>query len=84
MWVNKTVQEIEIVMIKEEEVVEDHNQEVSLEEEEEVIVARGTMTIAPTERTTPIARTMTMMMGTTHPNPRSSVLPRMSRVEQKN
>ena len=70
------VQKTEIVTIKEAEVVRDHNQVISLEAEEEAIIARRT-TIILTERMTPIARTMITMMGTAHPNPRSSVLPRI-------
>ena len=69
--------------IKEEEVVEDHNQEISLEAEEEVIITKGTIKITPTEKMMPIARMMIMTMGTTHPNPRSSILPRVSNAEQK-
>ena len=61
MWVNKMVQEMEVVTIKEEEVVEDHNQEIPLEAEEEAIIAEGTM-IAPIERTMPIARTTMITM----------------------
>ena len=73
------------MMTQEEEVVKDHNQEIALEEEEEMIVTeRTTMTMIPTERTVPIVRMTIATMGTTHPNPRSNVLPRISSVEQKN
>ena len=84
MWVNKTVQEIEIVTIKEEEVVADHNQEITLEAEEEE-VTEETTTVVPTEGMTSIARMPPIAtMGMTHPNPRSSALPRISRVKLKN
>ena len=74
------------MMTREEEVVKDQNQEIALEEEEETIVAEEiTLETIPTEKTMPKARTMTITtMETTHPNPRSSVLPRISSAEQKN
>ena len=75
-----------MTMTQEEEVVKDHNQEITLEEEEETIIAEGMMTLTiPTEKMMPIARTTTMTMaGTTHLNPRSNILPRISSAEQKN
>ena len=54
MWVNKTVQETETATIKEEEVLKDHNQEISLEAEEEAIVTIKMTTKTPTERMTPM------------------------------
>ena len=83
MWVNKTVQEMEIATIKEEVVVADHNQEISLEEEEEAMIAEGTM-IVLMEMMMPMAKMTMPTTGTLHLNPRSSVLPRISRAEQKN
>ena len=85
-WANKVVQETETTMTQEEEVVKDHNQEIALEEEEEKIdTERTTMITIPTEEATPIARMMTIAtMGTTHPNPRLSILPGISNAEQKN
>ena len=47
------------------------------------MITEGT-TIVLIERMMPTARMTMPTMGTLHPNPRSSVLPRISRVEQKN
>ena len=84
MWVNKAVQETETMMTQEEEMFKDHSQEITLEEEEEIFFTERTTTMTiPTERTMSIAMITTMTMGTTHLNPRSSVLPRILSVKKK-